>query len=47
MVGRQEEHPTCEKRSDEVLAWLCLQQGANDLYMVEMMPLPPHQLVLH
>jgi len=22
LVGRQEEHPTCKKMSDEVLAWL-------------------------
>jgi len=28
--------------SDEVLAWLfCLQRGANDLHVVQLMPLPP------
>jgi len=26
---------------------VCLQQGANDLHMVQMMPLPPHHLLLH
>jgi len=26
---------------DEVLAWLCLEQGANDLYVVHLMPLLP------
>jgi len=41
LVGRQEEHLACEKLTDEVLAWLCLEQGANDLHMVELMPLPP------
>ena len=25
---------------------ICLQQGANDLYMVQLMPLPPHHLLL-
>ena len=23
---------------------ICLDQGANDLYMVQLMPLPPHRL---
>jgi len=33
--------------SDTALAWLaCLQRGANDLHMVQLMPLPPH-LLLH
>jgi len=45
LVGRQEE-PT--KKSDEVLVQLfCLQQSANDLHMVQLMPLPPHCLLLH
>jgi len=30
--------------SDEVLVVICLEQGANDLYMVQLMPL---YLVLH
>ena len=26
---------------------ICLQRGANDLHMVQLMPLPPHHLLLH
>jgi len=26
---------------------ICVQQGANVLYMVQLMPLPPHHLLLH
>jgi len=26
---------------------ICLQQGANDLHIVQLMPLPPHHLLLH
>jgi len=41
LVGCQEEHPTCKKLCDEVLAWLsCVKPGANDLYKVQLMPLP-------
>jgi len=31
--------------SDEVLAWLsiCLEQGACDLHIVQLMPLSPHR----
>ena len=25
---------------------ICLQQGANDLHMVQLMPLPPHHVCL-
>jgi len=25
---------------------ICLEQGANDLHMVQLMPLPPHFLLL-
>ena len=25
---------------------ICLKQGANDLHMVQLMPLPPHHLLL-
>jgi len=39
LVGRQEGHPACKKLSGEVLAWLCLEQGA-DLHMAQLMPLP-------
>jgi len=31
---------------DEVLAPGCLKQGASDLYMVQLMPLPHHHLLL-
>jgi len=41
LVACQEEHPACKK-------WVtCLQQGANDLHLVQLKPLPPHYLVLH
>jgi len=33
--------------SDEVLAWLCLKRGADNLHMVQLMPLPLHHLLLH
>jgi len=26
---------------------MCLQQGANDLHMVQLMTLPPYHLLLH
>jgi len=39
LVGRQEGHPACKKQSDGVLAWLCLERGA-DLHMAQLMPLP-------
>jgi len=26
---------------------ICLERGANDLYMVQLMPLPPYHLLLH
>ena len=26
---------------------ICLQHGANDLHMVQLMPLPPNHLLLH
>jgi len=33
--------------SDEVLVYvICVERGANDLYMVQLMPLPPHHLLL-
>jgi len=39
LVGRQEGHPACKKLSGGVLAWLCLELGA-DLHMAQLMPLP-------
>jgi len=26
---------------------ICLKRGANDLHVVQLMPLPPHHLLLH
>ena len=26
---------------------ICQEQGANDLHMIQLMPLPPHHLLLH
>jgi len=48
LVGRQEGHPAC-KNWGEVRYWsgyICLELGANDLHMVQLMPLPPHHLLL-
>jgi len=48
LVRRQEEHPACKK-----IQWwgagvvICLKWGANDLHMVQLMPQPPHHLLLH
>jgi len=39
LVGWQEGHPACKNLSGGVLAWLCLEQGA-DLHMAQLMPLP-------
>jgi len=30
-----------------VLAWLSISRGANDLHMMQLMPLPPYHLLLH
>jgi len=38
----QEEHPACKKLSDDVAGMvICLEQCANDLHMVQRMPLSP------
>jgi len=49
LVGQLEQHPACKKLSDEVHTGVIiyLEQGANDLHMVQLMPLPPHHLLLH
>jgi len=41
LVGRQSGNLACKKFSDEV------QVDATDLHMVQLMPLPPHYLLLH
>jgi len=41
LVGRQEQHSACEKLISEVLGVdICLERGANNLHMVQLMPLP-------
>jgi len=46
LVGRQEEHLACKN-----IEWwdtgmvICLEQDADDLHMVQLMPLPPHHLL--
>jgi len=48
LVGHQKEHLACKK-----IEWwgagmvICLESSANDLHMVQLMPLPPHYLLLH
>jgi len=46
LVGQQEGHLTCKKTEwcDAGMV-ICLGQGA-DLHMVQLMPLPPHHLLL-
>jgi len=49
LVWWQEEHAACKKLSGEVLVWLsvcCVKQGANDLHMAQLVPLPSHHLLL-
>jgi len=48
LAEHQEEHPSY-KNTDQSSAGvvICLQQGANHLHMVQLMPLPPHRLLLH
>jgi len=43
LVGHQEEHPAC-KNAGMVIG---LERDANDLNMVQLMPLPPHHFLLH
>jgi len=41
LVWQQEWHPACKNWVVIYLEW-----GANDLHMVQLMPLPPHHLLL-
>ena len=41
LVGRQEEQLARKKLSDGTGVVICLECGANDLLMVQLMPLPP------
>ena len=45
LVGCLVEHVACKKLSDEV--FICLEQGADELHLVQLLPLPPHHLLLH
>jgi len=52
LVGRQEEHPVCKNWmmrcwAAGVVRPIGLAQGAHDLYVVQLMPLPWHHLLLH
>jgi len=46
LAGRQEGHLACRNLSVEVPAWLSVRVRANDLHIVQLMPLPPHHLLL-
>jgi len=48
-TGRHEEHLACKKFSREVLACLSVWSKTQMIYllMVQLMPLPPHHLLLH
>jgi len=40
-------HPACKKLSGEILAWLSVWSEAQMIcIMVQLMPLPPHHLLL-
>jgi len=48
LVGWQEGHPVCKAEWWGTCMVICLQRGANDLHMIQLMPLPPppHHLLL-
>jgi len=43
LVWHQEEHLAVKKR----VMVICLERDANDLHVVQLMPLLPHHLLLH
>jgi len=50
LVGRQEEHPACKKiewRGAGMVICLKWGSGADDLHMVQLMPMPPNYRLLH
>jgi len=49
LVGHREEHRACKKSIDGVLAGMvvCLEPGANDLHMVQLMLLAPSHPWIH
>jgi len=42
LAGHREEHPACKCCNAGMI--ICLQRRANDLYIVQLMPLPPRYL---
>jgi len=47
LVGQQEGHPACKKLSGDVLAsWSVWSEVQTYLHVVQLMPLPPHHLLL-
>jgi len=45
LVEREEEHSACTKLSADVV--ICLEHDADYLHLIQLMPLPPHRLLLH
>jgi len=45
LVKQRKDHLACKKLNAGIV--ICLEWGANDLHMVQLMPLPPHHLLLH
>jgi len=45
LVGCQEEHTACKNEMMSAGVVVYLEQGANDLHMVQLMPLPPRHLL--
>jgi len=46
-VGHQEKIWPVKKLNDDMLAWFYLERSANDLHMIQLMPLSPSHLLLH
>jgi len=46
LVGQQEGHPACKTKWWGTGMVICLERGANDLHVVQLMPLLPHHLLL-
>jgi len=46
LVGWQEGHLACKAEWWGTGMVICLEQSANDLHMVQLMPLPLHHLLL-
>jgi len=48
LVWHQQEHPACKKFSDVACRPSAgVERGANDLRIIQLMPLPPDHLLLH